>query len=228
VTEGEWLAATDSQALLDFLRPSGGPGERRLRLFAAACCRRVWHLLADELGRKAVEMVERRADGLAGAEDRAAVDDLRLAVLRVPHDAAGVALVCAGVAAILSNPAQAAKDASALAALAWAAASGVADAGEAARQCQLLRDIFANPFRRQAPVDPAVLVRDGWAAHRLAEGAYRERPRPDGALDGDRLAVLADALEDAGCRHEDILTHLRSPGPHVRGCWAIDLLLVKR
>jgi hypothetical protein len=38
---------------------------------------------------------------------------------------------------------------------------------------------------------------------------------------------LADALEDAGCTDADILSHLRSPGPHVRGCWALDLLLGK-
>jgi hypothetical protein len=39
--------------------------------------------------------------------------------------------------------------------------------------------------------------------------------------------VLADALEDAGCTNSDILYHLRCPGPHVRGCWALDLLLGK-
>jgi hypothetical protein len=39
------------------------------------------------------------------------------------------------------------------------------------------------------------------------------------------LGILADALEDAGCDHAGILTHLRSPGPHAPGCWALDLLL---
>jgi hypothetical protein len=48
-----------------------------------------------------------------------------------------------------------------------------------------------------------------------------------GTLDTSRLAVLADALEDAGCDRADILGHLRGPGPHVRGCWAVDLLLGK-
>ena len=46
-------------------------------------------------------------------------------------------------------------------------------------------------------------------------------------LDPDRLAVLADALEEAGCDNADLLSHLRGPGPHVRGCWALDLLLGK-
>lgn len=49
----------------------------------------------------------------------------------------------------------------------------------------------------------------------------------DGTLDPVRLAILADALEDADCDHADLLTHLRGPGPHVRGCWAVDLLLGK-
>lgn len=47
----------------------------------------------------------------------------------------------------------------------------------------------------------------------------------EGTLDPARLAVLSDALEEAGCAEAALLTHLRSPGPHVRGCWALDLVL---
>jgi hypothetical protein len=47
----------------------------------------------------------------------------------------------------------------------------------------------------------------------------------DKSQEWDRMPVLADALEDAGCTDAELLAHLRSPGPHVRGCWAIDLLL---
>jgi hypothetical protein len=43
----------------------------------------------------------------------------------------------------------------------------------------------------------------------------------------DRLPILADALEDAGCSDAAILAHLRSAGPHFRGCWAVDLLMGK-
>jgi hypothetical protein len=50
---------------------------------------------------------------------------------------------------------------------------------------------------------------------------------PEGLLDGTRLAILADALEETGCADEELLGHLRGPGPHVRGCWPIDLLLGK-
>jgi hypothetical protein len=61
----------------------------------------------------------------------------------------------------------------------------------------------------------------------LAQAAYDQRELPAGTLDPTRLAVLADALEEAGCDQADLLSHLRDPGPHVRGCWVIDLLLGK-
>lgn len=54
----------------------------------------------------------------------------------------------------------------------------------------------------------------------VARGAYDDRAF-------DRLPVLADALEDAGCDSEPLLAHLRGPGPHVRGCWALDAVLGK-
>jgi hypothetical protein len=60
----------------------------------------------------------------------------------------------------------------------------------------------------------------GWWADAVAR-------EPDGTLVPLRLAVLADALEEAGCDNTDMMLHLRSPGPHVRGCWPIDLLTGK-
>jgi hypothetical protein len=59
----------------------------------------------------------------------------------------------------------------------------------------------------------------------LAQTAYDDRLLPAGTRDPDRLAILADALEDAGCDNAEILSHLRGSGPHVRGCWVVDLLL---
>jgi hypothetical protein len=60
---------------------------------------------------------------------------------------------------------------------------------------------------------------------KIAHAAYEQCSLPSGHLDNARLAVLADALEDAGCRDADILGHLRGPGLHVRGCWPLDLVL---
>jgi hypothetical protein len=60
---------------------------------------------------------------------------------------------------------------------------------------------------------------------RLAEDAYEHRHLAEGTLGPARLSVLADALEEAGCTNADLLTHLRGPGPHVRGCWVVDLIL---
>src|SRR5262249_55694135 len=87
----------------------------------------------------------------------------------------------------------------------------------------LLRDLFGNPFR-PAAVDPAWLAWNDGVVGRLAEAAYSERESPSGQLSPARLALVADALEDAGCADADLLGHLRSSGPHVRGCWAVDRL----
>jgi hypothetical protein len=83
----------------------------------------------------------------------------------------------------------------------------------------LLRDVFGNPFRRVAA--------PSWRGHivmSLCRAAYEERLLPAGHLDPARLLVLSDALEEAGCDDAELLGHLRSPAPHVRGCWALDLL----
>jgi hypothetical protein len=86
-------------------------------------------------------------------------------------------------------------------------------------QADLLRDIFANPFRHTT-LDPGWLIRNGGVVVKLAQGIYAERAF-------DRLPILADALEDAGCGDADILAHCRGGGEHVRGCWVVDLLLGK-
>jgi hypothetical protein len=91
----------------------------------------------------------------------------------------------------------------------------------------LVRCIFGNPFRPTA-LDPAWLCWHDSLIRRLAQVADDERQLPSGHLDPERVAVLADALEEAGCTDQKILGHLRQPGAvHVRGCHVVDLLLAK-
>jgi hypothetical protein len=92
-----------------------------------------------------------------------------------------------------------------------------AEADERPVQAALLRDIVA-PFRH-ADLPPAVLAWGDGTLPKLAQAIYEERAF-------DRLPILADALEDAG-GDEALIAHLRSPGPHARGCWVVDLLLAK-
>jgi hypothetical protein len=90
----------------------------------------------------------------------------------------------------------------------------------------LLREVFGNPFRPKS-IDPAWLAWEDGQLRRLAQAAYEERQMPRGTLNPLNMSILADALEDAGCRDEDIIGHCRSKGPHVRGCWVVDLILGK-
>jgi hypothetical protein len=94
-------------------------------------------------------------------------------------------------------------------------------ADEVAAKCHLLRCIFGNPFH-------FVTLFPAWRTAQvpaLARAAYDRRDLPSGTLDVARLAVLADALEEAGCDQPDLLDHLRGPGPTFEGagpwtcCW---------
>ncbi len=87
-------------------------------------------------------------------------------------------------------------------------------------------DLFGNPFR-PVTIAPSILTWNDGTVRRIAEGIYEERRLPEGTLDSGRLAILSDALLDAGCDNEELIAHCRSPGPHVRGCWAIDQILEK-
>jgi hypothetical protein len=76
-------------------------------------------------------------------------------------------------------------------------------------------------------VPPSVRTWNDGCVVKMATATYEERSLPAGTLDPQRLTVLAQALEAAGCPDAEILGHLRSLGPHVRGCWVIDLILGK-
>jgi hypothetical protein len=92
---------------------------------------------------------------------------------------------------------------------------------ERAVQARLLRCIVGGPFHPPPSLPPAVLAWKDGTVPRIAQAIYDERAF-------DRLPILADALEDAGCADADILSHCRSAGPHVRGCWVVDLILGKQ
>ena len=104
---------------------------------------------------------------------------------------------------------------------------GVEYTSEQAAQAALVHDLHGPLPFRDICIDPASLSWQDAAVVRLAQAAYEERHLPEGTLDNARLAVLADALEEAGFTDADILGHLRGPGPHVRGCWPVDLCLGK-
>lgn len=90
-------------------------------------------------------------------------------------------------------------------------------------RANLLRDVFGNPFR-------PVALAPAWSTTTvvaLAQAAYDERLLPSGHLDPARLAILSDALEEAGCSNANLLSHLRLSNPHVRGCFVVDALLGK-
>lgn len=217
----EWPDGHNIQPL--FFSLYGHLSARKQRLVAAAMCRRVAHLLPDDGCRTAVDVAERYADRAAKRAD-----------LSAAHRVAQAAWGRIG-GAMFANPEDAPRGA------VWALlrlthptkrhfADGVADscaaaAGcveparylelhnkECARQKRLLLDVLAP-----AALDP------GWRTSTvvaLAWGIYADRAF-------DRLPILADALEDAGCEDADVLGHCRGPDPHVRGCWVVDSLLGK-
>jgi hypothetical protein len=249
VTESDWLTATDPQPLLDHLRSTDRLSDRKARLFAVACCRRIWHLLTHEWSQRAVEVAERYADGEASEGERGvawsragevATDFGRSARINdyspswLPEGwkpVAGPAEARRALPAAFAAKAALGGHHTVLPKAAdWsadAAKMGGMPGDEREEQSRLLRDIFGPlPFR-------PVAVEDGWLAwndgtvRRLAEAVYENRSLPGGTLDNARLAVLADALEEAGCGDAELLGHLRGPRPHVRGCWPLDLLLGK-
>jgi hypothetical protein len=232
MTPSEWNACTEPEKMLAFLRDSGRASERKLRLFAVACCRWIWPLLTVERSKRAVQLAEEFAEGLVGkaalapsrnelrAKDRA---DMRAFVFGTPRPQGdpGHAAAAWGAAWDASREC--------LRAIGWEAARHVSRAVEVAHefsglphggrsdQASLLRCIFgALPFR---PV--AWLTWNGGTVRPLAESIYERRA-------SEEMGVLADAWEEAGCHDAEILAHCRGPGPHARGCWVIDVVLARQ
>jgi hypothetical protein len=221
MNEAEWRTCTDPDRMLRRLRGRASP--RKLRLFAAACCRRAWHLLPYKRSRKAVETIERYADGAAEAKELVCAREAAGAAARrysaYSHPAVGLA--AEAVAQAATPHSRDALTCARSAALALAVDDSAAWAAERAAQAMLLRDLFGAPPFGPVDIPPAWVRWNGGTVRRLAQGIYRDHRFED-------LPVLADALEEAGCSDADLLAHCRGQGPHVLGCWALDLLLAKK
>ena len=224
MTEVEWLECADPPLILRHL--GRGASARKLRLFGYACWHRLRHLIADQRLREFLRLLELHADRLVPPRELGDAWGAAREALVLDWEATGTsargldvcrALVCWGgdtkarTAAL--QAAEAARDAAV-----WIGDWAVA--AEEKGQCDLLRDLFGNPLRRLVAF-PAWRVWNGGVVVKLAEAVYQERAF-------DRLPVLADALEEAGCTEADFLVHCREGGEHVRGCWVVDALLRKR
>jgi hypothetical protein len=234
VTEAEWLACDDPDRMLDS-RERRQSSARKLNLLACACCRRVIDLLPGPHDREALEDAER----MAGAERDAILAHARGSRLWRLHPA-DIPAVWRAVFyhyAVGYAPSRCADVREAL-----EECRRVADADERAAQAALCRCVLGDPlahlipdptptglgadiddFLRAhcAPFRPAV---SSWLTETvlsLARQAYESR-------EFTAMPILADALQDAGCDSDDILSHCRDTSlTHARGCWVVDLVLGK-
>jgi hypothetical protein len=207
----EWIILSEEdqrERLWHFVAQKATP--RKARLLACACCRTAWDVLPIGPLRSAVDVAERDVEGLAtDAEVEIAFENAHHAAYpthgqELPRD---LCIIPDAHLAALETGRNNHPAFSAMIAL---------KAVTKSRAVSLLSDIFGNPFR------PLSFTPD-WrtpTVSSLAQAIYGERAF-------DRLPILADALEDAGCDNADILNHCRQPGEHVRGCWVVDLILGK-
>lgn len=236
--ESEWLGGKEPRLLLRMLRRSMEKDiwstwlgrrdltPRKWTLFACACVRRAWPYLGTP-ARRAIEIAEALADAPnAGREGwaaaRNAVTDLHAEGMPSDHDAGNAvslasyggafAAMTAGHARIFLARTTAAK----IPGKPKQAARRVALRAEAERQCDLIREVFGNPFR------PVILERASLAPGivSLAEMMYAENVF-------NRMPELGRLLREGGCDRPDILNHCQGDAPHVRGCWVVDLVLGK-
>jgi hypothetical protein len=214
MNDAEWLTCAEPRLMLEHLHASSKPGERKLRLFAIGYCRLVQHLLAPWV--EMVSAVDAAARYVEGQLTLARLGQIGAALARYyPH---------------LLRPGTVGEQAHAACRLAaslvaadpwagpWEVVRNPAWEADRQRQASMLRCVFGNPFRPIPVVERGWLVWDNALIPNLAGAIYREAAF-------DRLPILADALEDAGCDHSDILGHCRRPGEHARGCWVVELLL---
>jgi hypothetical protein len=254
--ESEWLTCENWHPMIAFL--SGRWTQRKAMLYICAGLRSLWELLYDEGSQHAVEVAECVAEGTASEGDVSQAEyfaetptfgyDFESECVRTwNRQSAGVQrlfemgiyteedLLVDGLLgdertrSRLQNAAQIAYHA-----LYQIEEGRLGDhlmehlsSQEEWPRGWLVREIVGNPSC-PISISPSLLAWNDGTITRLAQAAYDERILPAGTLDNTRLAILADALEEAGCSDEQILTHLRCGSDHYRGCWVIDLLLGKQ
>jgi hypothetical protein len=239
VDEQLWLTSTQPQQLLAILHRRPRSQERSVRgrkfqFFALACARMVSPVYTRGAFVTALEIAERYLMGWEEAENlNRALQEAMMARDEAEHEhQTGPQQGGADGFPVLHAAAVAARVAFHAAAHGWhpsliskvrdalAFAGHIRGPDDLARYlaelADPLRDIFGNPFR-PLTFDAAWLTS---TAVSLARGMYESR-------DFGAMPILADALQDAGCDSEDVLNHCRAPGPHVRGCWVVDLVLGK-
>lgn len=217
--EREWFTGDDPKPMLEFLR--GKASDRKLRLFFCACCRSKRYTVCPQ-GRAAVETAESVADDLVSETVRRDAERLIRSLLPDDGEWSAYSLIAWSLHEEKggSYPLDYV--------MMWAIPS-VIEAGLVSNDevVASLRDLFGPLlFRPPRPIAPSVLQWNDGTVVRLARAAYEERDLPGGNLDPQRLAVLADALEEADGDSE-LVGHLRNRGSHWRGCWTVDRLLGK-
>jgi hypothetical protein len=249
--EQEWLAATDPAPMMRFLR--GRASDRKLRLFAVACVRRVAHLLVEKRSLEAVELAEQFAEGRASKADlinkRKQLNDgvkgggtarFLTAARRSARSAGWTELKAGAVSQAWTWAWSASRELlrvdTAQAALETAVPAAIAAANDVLNSLQ--EDMILEAARADERKVQAVLLRDIFGPRPfrpvtldptwLAWNGGTIPKLAQAIYEGrafDRLPILADALAEAGCTDKDILAHSRAPGPHTRGCWPLDAVL---
>jgi hypothetical protein len=203
--------------MLEFLR--GKSSQRKLRLFAVACCRTLFDIYAYTDFDEPLTWAEWYADGDAMASDLAEMEEEVESACGEPCESYS-AVAEAVVRALTTHnfdpflvPWAVVKAAHCYDEL----ASIGEDNEQFASQCDILRDLFGPLPYRAVALSPAWLTPE---IIDLARNIY-----DGGSI--DRLATVGKELRDAGCTNVAILAHCRRKDGHVRGCWVIDLLLAK-
>jgi hypothetical protein len=212
MTEAEWFAATDPIRMLELL--GDHCSRRKLRLFIAEGVRSLEPIFKND--QKVLAALHEQV-----AEGQATEEDLERHLLRNMPDLWEHRAPGGNLPSVWQSARTLVRERFKLAPLEKnEVVTEESRAAEYAAMCSQLRCIFGNPFRRAPRLAPAVLSWDGGTVPRLATAVYDDRAF-------DRLPVLADALEDAGCTDAAVLGHCRSGGEHARGCWVVDLILGK-